>query len=161
MTAGKSEQAGQTMAAPKRSQQLTASGVQPMLADCSLQAPQPSGLDNTASSTKTAAAAATMPEAQQPHPAKLAGQSGPAAGVEASDSSKAKKGWSDAGVHAEGDSSEGEDGDAGGFEVVPRDASEDSEASSDDEDARLNDLDADGKAEVRTHSHRHRSKQIT
>ena len=106
--------------------------------------PSTAGVAPAATSAPAAVAAAAV--IQQPEPARMAGQTTATETVKDPVAAKSGRGWSDA--QGEADSSDGEDEEATGFEVVPQAASEDSDASSDDEDAKLNALDADGKAEV-------------
>lgn len=135
--AGAAKDARRGVLAPK---QATASAAE-ALSQEELSAP---GAAPPATSAPAAVAAAAA--VQQPQPARVAGQTTATATLNDAVAAKTKKGWSDA--LAEDGSSDDEDEGPAGFEVVPQAASEDSDASSDDEDAKLNALDADGKAEV-------------
>ncbi len=96
----------------------------------------------------TDAAAVSKQAPPQPEPARVADKTTTTATLKAPQAASKNKGWTRAPGEAENSSDDEEDGEAPGYEVVPRQASDDSDASSDDEDAKLNDLDADGKAEV-------------
>lgn len=137
LLAGAAKHAGRGVLAPK---QATA----PVAEALSQEEPSQSGAAPPATSAPAAVAAAAA--VQQPEPVRVAGQTTATATLSDAVAAKPRKGWSDA--LAEDGSSDDEDEGAAGFEVVPQAASEDSDASSDDEDAKLNALDADGKAEV-------------